>query len=113
MLFRSIFECTANYWGDDRDLDRVESQLEDYDLVFLELDDIDGDDDIVIERDDVGTPETEELLKSLTVAFRNNRTMSFLDFMKESVEDGVRDHEYDVRIDWDDWDGAPDLDDDY
>ena len=108
-----IFECTANYWGDDRDLDRVESQLEDYDLVFLELDDIDGDDDIVIERDDVGTPETEELLKSLTVAFRNNRTMSFLDFMKESVEDGVRDHEYDVRIDWDDWDGAPDLDDDY
>ena len=108
-----IFECTASYWGDDRDLDRVESQLEDYDLVFLELDDIDGDDDIVIERDDVGTPEIEELLKSLTVAFRNNRTMSFLDFMKESAEDGVRDHEYDVRIDWDDWEGTPDLDDDY
>lgn len=108
-----IFECTANYWGDDRDLDRVESQLEDYDLVFLELDDINGDDDIVIERDDVDTPEIEELLKSLTVAFRNNRTMSFLDFMKESVEDGVRDHEYDVRIDWDDWEGTPDLDDDY
>ena len=108
-----IFECTANYWGDDRDLDKVESQLEDYDLVFLELDDINGDDDIVIERDDVGTPEIEELLKSLTVAFRNNRTMSFLDFMKESAEDGVRDHEYDVRIDWDDWEGTPDLDDDY
>ena len=108
-----VFGCTASYWGDDRDLDRVESQLEDYDLTYLELLAEDSEDDIYIYEEDVGAPEIEEILKSLTVVLGNNRTMSFLDFMKDAVEDGVRDHEYFIKIDWDDWEGTPDLDDDY
>ena len=74
----------------------------------------DSKDDIIIEEDKVGTPETEELLKSLTVVLDDNRTIPFLDFMKATVEDGVEEHGYNLDIDyWNDWDGVPDIDDEY
>ena len=106
--------CKASYNGDDSDLDSFESELDDYDLAYLELIADDSKDDIVIEEDKVGTPETEELLKSLTVVLDDNRTIPFLDFMKATVEDGVEEHGYDLDIDyWNDWDGVPDIDDEY
>ena len=108
------FECTASYSGDDSDLDSFESELDDYNLAYLELIADDSKDDIVIEEDKVGTPETEELLKSLTVVLDDNRTIPFLDFMKATVEDGVEEHGYNLDIDyWNDWDGVPDIDDEY
>ena len=106
--------CKASYSGDDSDLDSFESELDDYDLAYLELIADDSKDDIVIEEDKVGTPETEELLKSLTVVLDDNRTIPFLDFMKATVEDGVEEHGYNLDIDyWNDWDGVPDIDDEY
>ena len=109
-----VFSCTASYSGDDSDLDSFESELDDYDLAYLELIADDSKDDIVIEEDKVGTPETEELLKSLTVVLGDNRTTPFLDFMKATVEDGVEEHGYNLDIDyWNDWDGVPDIDDEY
>ena len=106
--------CKASYSGDDSDLDGFESELDDYDLAYLELIADDSKDDIVIEEDKVDTPETEELLKSLTVVLDDNRTIPFLDFMKATVEDGVEEHGYDLDIDyWNDWDGVPDIDDEY
>ena len=108
-----IIEWTADYHGDDYDLDAFESELWDYDLVFLELDDINGDDDIVIEKDDVGTPETEELLKGLTVV-EGKRTVPFMEWMQTSVEESIEAHGYDLEIDKWDWDGKPYIvDDDY
>lgn len=107
-------ECEAGYSGDDYDIDEFESDLRNYKLTYLQLWNGNDEDEVEIEGDEINTPENQELLKSLTVVLDDSTTMPFMECIKAIVEDGIEEHGYDLDIDyWNDWDGVPDIDDEY